>query len=91
MIEIKIDGSRVSAMKAEGSTVFLAGEMGIAIRALYDAIKEESEGAAELFKRMMGKVTDPGSPVWEEENAGETIDLSPELKDAIRKLMEGKQ
>lgn len=92
MIEIKIDGPRVSAMKVEGSTLLLVGEMGIAIRALYDAIKEESEGAAEEFKRLMGKVTDQGSPVWkEEEDAGETIDLSPVLKYAIRKLAEGKQ
>lgn len=91
MIEIKVDKSRVTYLEAEGSTLFLIGERGVAIRALYDAIKEESEGAAELFKKMMGRVTEPGSPVWEEEDAGETIELSPEIKDAIRKLAEGKQ
>lgn len=91
MIEFKVNGSIVSSMKAEGNLVFLAGEMGIAIRALYDAIKEDSEGAVECFKELMKKALEPDSPVWKEEKAGETMEISQELKDAIRKLMEEKQ
>lgn len=63
MIECKAN-KREAAVMARGSTVELAAELCLLIGGIYNALKDNDPGNAELFRIMMNFSLDDAAPVW---------------------------
>lgn len=64
MIECKVN-KREAAVMASGSTVELAAELGLLIREIYNAMKDNNPDNADAFRFMMKRGLDDDSPVWD--------------------------